>query len=155
MSLLAAANRSSAGTQLCNPPLVHGLAVLAAVQGSHAEAVALARGDGCVAVHQLTSKVTCSIRGLGPLSWNTRSHCHEALPWVLHLCFPACWYRLYLVSLSGHKLSPSVLQGRSSAASRSKARHAKGKVGGQTQQWQELCLLGPDHKGHSAAVNSM
>lgn len=76
MPLLAAANKSSTGNQLCNPPMVHSLAVLAAVQGSHAEAVALARGDGCVAVHKLTSKVSFFINPLESLSRSTRSHCH-------------------------------------------------------------------------------
>ena len=132
--------------------MVHGLAVLAAVHGSHAEAVALARGDGCVAVHKLISKVICSTN----LTWILVLElivlrCNQGCPPL----FSCMLYRSYLVVQSGHKPSPSVLQGRSSAASRSKARHAKVKAGGQTQQWQELCLLGPDHGGHSAAVNSV
>ena len=81
MPLLAAANKSSTGNQLCNPPMVHSLAVLAAVQGSHAEAVALARGDGCVAVHKLTSKVSFFINPLESLSRSTRSHCLECNQW--------------------------------------------------------------------------
>ena len=75
MPLLAAANRSSTGNQLCNPPMLHGLAVLAAVQGSHAEAVVLARGDGCVAVHKLTFKVICLTKLLLSLSWSTVIRC--------------------------------------------------------------------------------
>ena len=73
MPLLAAASKSSTGNQLCNPPMVHGLAVLAAVHGSHAEAVALARGDGCVAVHKLISKVICSTNLTWILVWSSLS----------------------------------------------------------------------------------
>ena len=73
----------------------------------------------------------------------------------LHSCFPACVKESYLGVQSGHRPNPLVLQGRSPAASRSKARHAKVKAGGQCHQWQELCLLRSDHGGHSAAVNSV